>query len=135
VVANLDPDAPPIWADSGLLEQVLFNLIENALRYSPPDAPVQVTVAHDPDSLTLTVVDEGSGIEKAELTRIFEKFHRGPQANLQTAGVGLGLAICHRIIVALGGTIEAESPVEKGRGTRIRICLPLPPDQAAPREI
>lgn len=117
------PDLPMIRAESTLLEQSLFNLIDNAVKFSPPPARIRITALVQPDTLTLTVTDQGPGIAPEVLAQIFTPFFR---ANPSLPGTGLGLTICHGITAALGGTLTAESPVADDHGTAMHITLPLP---------
>lgn len=122
ITADL-PDLPMIRAESALLEQCLFNLIDNAVKFSAPPVRVAITAAVQPATLTLTVTDHGPGIAAEALAQIFTPFFR---ANPKLPGTGLGLTICHGIIAALGGGLTAESPVAEGHGTALHIALPLP---------
>jgi two-component system sensor histidine kinase KdpD len=117
---------PLVHGDTALLEQVLFNLLDNAHKYSPPGTPTKVTAARHGPEIVVAVSDEGQGIPASDLERVFDKFYRVKQDDGRGAGVGLGLAICRGIITALGGSISATSPAEVGRGTRITIRLPVP---------
>ncbi|MFO1126037.1 MAG: ATP-binding protein [Methylocystis sp.] len=114
--------AAAIYADAALLEQVLFNLIDNAVKFSPADRPVSVSVSAGRESVEFAVLDEGCGIPMKDIDQIFEKFFRGDR--VQFAGGGLGLAICRGVATALGGKILAESPVIDDHGTRVRVILP-----------
>lgn len=114
--------AASINADAVLLEQVLFNLIDNAVKFTPADRPVRVSVSKSAEKVEFAVLDEGCGILKEDLDQIFEKFFRGRR--VRVAGAGLGLAICRGVVTALGGTIHAESPAMDDHGTRIRVVLP-----------
>lgn len=116
---------PLVHGDGGLLEQVVFNLLDNANKYSAAGTPTKVTAARTGAEIVLSVSDEGQGIPAADLERVFDKFYRVKQDDGRGAGVGLGLAICRGIVTALGGTISAASPLENGRGTRIAIRLPV----------
>ncbi|MGE3871713.1 MAG: DUF4118 domain-containing protein [Parvibaculaceae bacterium] len=122
----VEPGLPLVHGDPALLEQVLFNLLDNANKYSSPGTPTNVAAARHGTEIALAVSDEGQGIPSQDLERVFDKFYRVKQDDGRGAGVGLGLAICRGIITALGGTISAASPTETGRGTRITIRLPLP---------
>ncbi|MFI5272909.1 MAG: ATP-binding protein, partial [Ktedonobacterales bacterium] len=123
--------------DHAQIEQVLTNLIENALKYSPPASRLHIAVAvHDAErELEVTVRDEGVGIPPGEVRAIFEKFHRLRTVELPwltgrpAAGTGLGLAICAGIIAAHGGRIWAES--HPGEGATLRFTLPIPPNGPA----
>ena len=87
--------------------------------------PVTVSVECEADDALVGVVDEGPGIPKADLEKVFEKFHRVQEGDGRPAGTGLGLAICRAIALAMGGTIHAESPVIAGHGTRFVVRLPV----------
>jgi len=110
-----------------LLEQVLFNLIDNAIKYSGAADPVRVAVAGEGASARIEVEDDGIGIPENELERVFEKFHRVARGDGRAAGTGLGLSICRGVVTAMGGTITAASPIGRDRGTRMTVRLPLPP--------
>ncbi len=104
-----------------LLEHVLLNLIENAVAFSPTGTAVRVKLDEASDAYLVMVEDEGPGIARDELPRIFEKFFRGATATAR--GSGLGLTIAKEVMQALGGTISAESPVAAGKGTRITLAF------------
>jgi signal transduction histidine kinase len=108
--------------DPWRLEQVLTNLIGNALRFSPPGAPVTIRVGrHDAEAI-VAVSDQGEGIESSELERIFERFYRSRRT--ERAGFGIGLALCRRIAEEHGGRIWAES-AGPGHGSTFTMALPL----------
>lgn len=121
----LAPELPLIRGDATLLEQTIFNLLDNADKYAEPGTPTTVNAAFDATIVTITVSDQGAGIQPSELEKIFEKFHRVSTGDGAAAGTGLGLAICRRVVEAFGGTIRAESPIADGKGTRIVIRLPV----------
>ena len=100
--------------DPVLIEQVLINLIENAIKYSPPDTPILVSWSDHPGETIMSVTDGGPGIPQGEETEIFERFFRGSDAKAKTRGTGLGLAICRAIIEAHSGVITAENRPEGG---------------------
>ncbi|HLG69414.1 MAG TPA: ATP-binding protein, partial [Chloroflexota bacterium] len=102
---------PPTWIDFVLVGQVLANLLDNAVRYSPPDARISVSAEVVNDQVRVTVFNEGSHIPDAELDRLFDKFYR---LGAQTGGSGLGLAIARGIVEALGGRIWAENVGRRG---------------------
>jgi two-component system, OmpR family, sensor histidine kinase KdpD len=110
--------------DAVLLEQVLVNLLENAIKYSPPASPIEVTARHVGDEVDLSVADRGPGIPPGDEERIFEKFYRA-RTERDPGGVGLGLAICRAIVWAHGGRIRAEG--RPGGGAIFRITLPRGP--------
>ena len=111
--------------DATLLEQVVFNLLDNADKYVPAGSPTSVSIRIEGRKLVITVTDHGPGIPQAELERVFEKFHRVAPGDGRPAGTGLGLSICRGLIGAMDGTIRAESPLLDGAGTRIVIEIPI----------
>ncbi|MFM2278210.1 MAG: hypothetical protein RLZZ444_441 [Pseudomonadota bacterium] len=126
IETSLAPDLPMIKGDSVLLGQVLFNLIDNALKYGGKE-PVSVYARRDGYDVTISVTDLGKGIAEKDLERIFEKFfRRGAKADGRKPGTGLGLAIARGFVEAMGGHIHAESPAIKKRGTRVVMRFPVP---------
>lgn len=117
---------PLIRGDAALLEQVLFNLLDNAHKYSGQDSITRLEAQQDGDRLVLTVTDSGIGIPRDALEKVFDKFYRVAGSDGRAPGTGLGLSICAGIIAGMQGTIQAESPVTAKGGTRIRISLPAP---------
>jgi two-component system sensor histidine kinase KdpD len=85
------------------------------------------------DRVAISVTDDGPGIKSADLQRIFEKFYRGGRADGRKAGTGLGLSICKGLVEAMGGTIEAQSPAARRRGTRILLRFPAAPMKTEPQ--
>jgi two-component system sensor histidine kinase KdpD len=124
VEVSLADPAPLASADPLLLEQVLFNLLDNAAKYAG-DSPIAIYARADRDNVMITVTDQGKGIATADLERIFDKFYRRAKGDGRQAGTGLGLAIARGLLTAMGGTISAESPALRRRGTRFVIRLPL----------
>lgn len=121
VVVNLEPDLPMVWMDFGLIVQTLVNLLDNALKYSPPGSPIEIQVQKSNGEIQIAVSDHGIGIPEEDLTRIFDKFYRVRRPESVT-GTGLGLAICKGIIEAHGGTIKADR--RPGGGSIFTIALP-----------
>ena len=113
VTVNIPPGIPMLYADSVLIEQVLINLLENALRYTPEASPLQISVEITPFAVEVFVADRGPGIPKGMETKLFEKFYRVRQEAAQS-GVGLGLAICRAIVEVHGGTIQAQNRASGG---------------------
>ncbi|MEO6609740.1 MAG: sensor histidine kinase KdpD, partial [Aestuariivirga sp.] len=111
--------------DAGLLEQLVFNLLDNANKYSGPESSTKVAVFMRDTNIVLVVEDEGQGIPPEDLERVFEKFYRVKVGDGRAAGTGLGLAICRGIVKTMGGSIKAESPVHDGHGTRISVTFPI----------
>jgi len=124
---SLAADLPLIKGDSVLLGQVLFNLIDNAVKYGGPE-PATLYARTEGSDLVISVTDLGKGIPEKDLERVFDKFfRRNVRSDGRKPGTGLGLAIARGFVEALGGTIKAESPAVKKRGTRFVIRLPVPP--------
>jgi signal transduction histidine kinase len=122
VVAELPPELPPALADPGRLEQVLTNLLRNALRHTPPGGIVAVVARAEEESLCLEVCDTGEGIAPEELPHIWERFYRGEKARSRDArGAGLGLALVKELTEAMGGTVDVESTPGQGSCFRVRL--------------
>jgi two-component system CheB/CheR fusion protein len=120
----------PMFGDAGRLTQVLTNLLENALRFTPEGRRVRVVCRDDQQNAEIVVADEGRGIEPEELTSIFGMFTQSRQGLARTeGGLGLGLAIAERIVSSHGGTIRASSD-GIGKGAQFTIRLPLDPRAA-----
>jgi two-component system sensor histidine kinase GlrK len=118
----------PLWvpADGARIEQVLDNLLSNALKFSPNGAPVNLLLESDPQArvVHVSVADRGPGISPEDLPHIFERFYQGRvQEKTSVAGSGLGLALAKKVVEAHGGRIWAQS--ETGKGTTIHFLLPL----------
>ncbi|MCY1382763.1 Sensor histidine kinase RcsC [compost metagenome] len=107
-----------------LLEQVLFNLLDNAKKYGGDEQAVAVFARLDGDMVSIAVTDQGRGIPEADLERVFEKFYRRAKGDGRPAGTGLGLSIARGLMSAMGGSIKAASPAMRKRGTRFTLRLP-----------
>jgi two-component system sensor histidine kinase KdpD len=122
----LPDDLPLVWVDGSLIEQVLVNILENAVKYTPADSPIDITARMVPHggSLEVSIADRGPGIPPGEADRLFEKFYRA-RADRERAqsGVGLGLTICRAVMAAHGGEIRAEN--RPGGGANFIFALPL----------
>ncbi|MHB8084866.1 MAG: PAS domain-containing sensor histidine kinase [Dehalococcoidia bacterium] len=118
-------DLPDIYADYGQIRQVLINLLENAAAYSEEGTKVILRAAKVDDELEVSISDQGVGIYKEDLAKVFDKFYRGVQKRQRHWGVGLGLAICQTIILGHGGRIWVES--KPGHGSTFYFVLPLAP--------
>jgi two-component system sensor histidine kinase KdpD len=121
----IPPNFPLVQFDEGLIEQVLINLLENALKYTPLDSPIDISAYVGKEEVILEVADRGPGIEPGDEERIFEKFYRSQPT--RSKGVGLGLAICRGIVQAHGGRIWAENRPDGG--AVFRFTLPLTGEQ------
>jgi two-component system, OmpR family, sensor kinase len=123
VSIRLNGSRGPVLADPERLGQVVRNLLDNAIRYSPPGGTVIVEIANHGGQAELAVRDEGPGIDPAVLEHVFERFYRGDPARPRTnGGSGLGLAICREIAEAHGGGMSATSAI--GQGSTFRLTLP-----------
>ena len=110
--------------DTDKITQVLYNIISNALKYSPEGGTVTYRLRDRGDLLEISVSDQGMGIPKENVDKIFERFYRVDKArSRQMGGTGLGLAIAKEMIEAHGGSIWAKS--EEGKGTTIYFTLPM----------
>ena len=122
---TIDPGIGPIWVHPALVEQALFNVIENAARFSPSGEPVAIEAQRVADDrLRIDVRDRGPGIPENERRRIFDMFYSTERGDRGGHGTGLGLSICRGMIGAHGGDVEA-LPCPDGCGTIVRITLPM----------
>lgn len=128
---DVGSDMPPVWVHPALVEQALFNVIENAAKFSPPGIPVSITASACDGRLVVDVADRGPGIPAEERKRVFDMFYTVERGDRGGKGTGLGLTIAQGMIGAHGGTMHA-LPGPDGRGTLVRIVLPLtePPADA-----
>jgi two-component system, OmpR family, phosphate regulon sensor histidine kinase PhoR len=123
LILDLPPDMPPIRADETRLQEVLYNLLENAVKYSRENGEIRLQAERCGPEILISVGDNGIGISKDDLPRIFERFYRADKArSRELGGTGLGLAIVKHIAQLHGGRVEAES--HPGRGTTVRVFLP-----------
>ncbi len=128
---NLPEHLPLLWLDSVLFEQVIVNLIENAIKYTPLCSPIEIEARYSKDFLTLTLSDYGSGIPEHLAEKVFDKFYR-LETEIQQNGVGLGLALCRSIIQAHDGSIVVKNIA--GKGAVFEIQLPLTQSPLLPVE-
>jgi two-component system, OmpR family, sensor histidine kinase KdpD len=114
----------PIMADASRVEQVILNLLQNACRYSAPNAPIEIELTRNPQGVRIGVLDRGVGLTPVDAERIFEPFYRaGKGTSANAGGAGLGLAICRSIVETHGGRMWAESRPEGGMA--MFLTLPL----------
>jgi two-component system sensor histidine kinase KdpD len=131
---TLPAELPLVRADAAQLERVFSNLIENAIKFSPPGTPVQITGGTGPALVTVRVIDHGRGIPREHRLRIFEPFFRSRDRG--PGGSGLGLAICRGFVEANGGRIVLQSDVE--HGTSFAVSFPVleqPPGEGEPATV
>jgi two-component system sensor histidine kinase KdpD len=125
VLLELAADMPMLDLDAVLFEQVLFNLLDNAAKYAPPDTTISIRTLRDKDSICLEIIDEGAGIPPAELESVFDKFYRAQKGDHVRPGTGLGLAISRGFVEAMHGTISAANRADRS-GAVLSIRLPIP---------
>ena len=106
-----------------LMEQVLFNLFDNAAKYAPQGSRIEVAAVRQNGFVTVRVLDEGDGIPEADLERVFDKFYRVRRGAGVGAGTGLGLAICRGFVEAMGGRLTAANRAAR-KGAVFTITLP-----------
>lgn len=121
---NGDIDIPVIMGDKDRIEQVIVNILSNAIKYTPENGKIEVGISSDLDKVTIKVTDTGLGIPKEDLPRLFERFYRVDKARSRMlGGTGLGLSIAKQIVEAHNGSIKIQS--EYGHGTQVFISLPV----------
>ena len=127
LLVDVSPDLPPIHADRTRLQEALYNLVDNAVKYSRERGEIRLSARQRDGEIELTVSDDGIGIAKEDLPRIFERFYRADKARSpdKVRGTGLGLAIVKHIAQLHGGRVEAESELEKGTTIRLFLSEPM----------
>ncbi len=125
VRTSIADDMPPVEIDYLQMDQVMTNLIENAVRYTPPSSPIEIAVGIKDKQMLISVADRGPGIPLGDLERIFDKFYRvtGTKRKGSAMGTGLGLAVCRGLVEAHGGQIWAKN--RTGGGAVFQFTLPL----------
>ena len=114
---------PVVNVDPVLLEQALFNLLDNAAKYAPPGTRVLLAARAEGDTVTIRIEDEGPGLPAGDRERVFEKFYRAEKGDSVRAGTGLGLSISRGFVEAMGGSLQA-LPRAEGEGAVFVIRLP-----------
>jgi two-component system sensor histidine kinase BaeS len=120
VIADAPAGPAPARVDAARLQQVLSNLVSNAVRHTPPGGLVAASVAAEDGVVRVDVRDTGSGIAPDELPRVFERFYRGREED-GPEGAGLGLAVSKELVEAMGGTVDAASVVGEGSCFTVRL--------------
>jgi two-component system sensor histidine kinase KdpD len=123
VVVSIEEELPPVFLDYILIDEVLANLIENAVKYTPPGSEVAIRATRDNDEVRMEVADTGPGIPPEALSRLFEPFYRIQKEGQTARGTGLGLAVAKGLVEAHGGHIRAEN--RDGGGASFVFALPL----------
>jgi two-component system sensor histidine kinase KdpD len=131
VVARVPPDLPLVPIDGVLIEQVLINLLDNTLRYTPAGSPITILATATEQAVTVEVADRGPGLPRGDEQRVFEKFYRGEVGN---RGTGLGLAIARGIVEAHGGRIWAQNVPEGGVAFLFTLPITGTPPAAPPAD-
>jgi len=129
---EFEHELPMLKLDPVLFEQSLFNLLDNARKYSAPGTQVHLRASRIEKMVQLEIGDEGDGIPEADLERIFDKFFRVQATDRKRAGTGLGLPICRGFIQSMVGNIAARNRSD-GRGALFTIALQIPADQPQER--
>jgi two-component system sensor histidine kinase KdpD len=132
VTVSIPPDLPLVSIDDVLIEQVFVNLLDNAVKYTPPDSAIRIIVTATDKSVTAEVADHGPGLPKGEETRVFDKFYRAAPDGRR--GAGLGLAICRGVVLAHGGRIWAHNLPEGGVAFLFTLPLTDPPPAPLPAD-
>ena len=125
---SLARDLPLIRGDANLLATSSFQSSRQCANVRRTSGAI-IHARREGDDVVVTVTDEGPGVKPTDLERIFEKFYRGGRPDGRKAGTGLGLSICKGLVEAMGGTIIAQSPAVRRRGTRVVLRFPVPRSQ------
>jgi two-component system, OmpR family, sensor histidine kinase KdpD len=112
---------------AALLEQAIFNVLDNAIKFSPEGAPIVIRCALEQASILVSITDMGPGIPEEEQERVFERFHTAEKGDRRKSGSGLGLTICRGMIAAHGGTVTIHNNQisDLVRGCCVKILLPI----------
>jgi two-component system sensor histidine kinase KdpD len=124
---DLPADLPQVLVDSLLLEQAIFNVLDNGVKYAPTGTTVRIQARRAPTQVVLTVQDEGPGIPTDALPHIFDKFYRAKAADRRVAGTGLGLAVARGFVEAFGGHLDAANRADR-TGAIMTMTLPVAPE-------
>ena len=125
VSVRIAADAALVFGDEALLEQVLYNLLDNAAKYSPPGSPIEIEAERRSGAVQIWVADHAPGVPDDKKERIFDLFFRVERGDNRVAGTGLGLVIVHGFVEAMGGTIRVIRRPD-GEGAIFEVMLPQP---------
>jgi len=120
---EMPANLPPLYVDPDRIQQVLLNLVSNAVKYNREGGKVEIKVQHEDTQISISVQDTGIGISQESLAHLFERFYRVPDSAEKSEGSGLGLAIAKKIIEDHGGHIHVQS--ELGVGSQFECVFPL----------
>jgi two-component system sensor histidine kinase VicK len=124
LIIDIEKQLPEIMGDKSRIEQVLINIVSNAVRYTPEGGKITISAGASGSNIWIKVSDTGVGIPKEDIPRLFDRFYRVDKARTRAyGGTGLGLSIAHEIITKHGGSIQVESELDKG--TDFIILLPI----------
>ncbi len=124
---QVEHDLPPVYAERSAVQHILMNLVVNATKFSPADAPIRIDVVENGDGVRFSVSDHGPGIPPDKRATVFDKFVRLQEGGV---GIGLGLFICRALVESMGGHIWVDDA--DGGGARVSFSLPLAQEEARP---
>ncbi len=132
--ADIDPNLPSLYVQSALIEQALFNIIDNAIKFSPAGMSIDIHCWKEGPNIIIDICDQGPGIAEEDRYKVFERFHTANKGDRRRSGSGLGLTICQGMIMAHGGVVSIhENPrantTEGNPGCCVRIQLPIEENQ------
>ena len=127
---DINPNLPSLYVHAALLEQAIFNVIDNAIKFSPPNDSIDIECSKEDNKIVITICDQGTGIPEDEREKVFERFHTAEKGDRRRSGSGLGLTICQGMIMAHGGKVSIHAnPHRIGDrehpGCCVRIELPI----------
>ena len=123
---SIADDLPPVWVDSVEIGEALYNLVENAAKYAPPQTEIEVTVRRESNVIEVSVADRGPGVSPSALPHLFDPFYRAIDSGPHPPGLGLGLAVVRGLVAAHGGQVSAENRASGGA----RFVFTLPQDES-----
>jgi signal transduction histidine kinase len=131
IVISLPQVLPPIWVDEDMARRVLINLMENSVKFTPPDGQLEIGARYEDQWVHIWIKDNGPGIPAAEQERIFDKFTR-LRGTTKSSGLGIGLAFCRLAVVGHGGKIWVESQL--GKGSTFHFTFPVATEEQLARK-
>jgi two-component system sensor histidine kinase KdpD len=125
ILSSINGIIPMVSVDGAMMEQVMFNIFDNAIKHTTQDGEIRVKIANSNNMVEIAISDNGDGIREGSEQYIFDKFYSDRERQQNNSGTGLGLAICKAIVNAHGGTISAINNVPPQKGATFKICLPV----------